>query len=146
VDAERRELHDRLIAAVRRRAERKVQHNRKKAMKQSMAKPVADYVAASNAFDTDAMLAAFKDDALVNDAQREFWGKETIRAFFDKELVGARVKMDVVKVVEHDGDMILTAKISKEGDPAPVGNPLVLTFYFSLRDGRISQLIILQNK
>jgi hypothetical protein len=29
-------------------------------------KAVADYVAATNAFDADAMLATFKDDALVN--------------------------------------------------------------------------------
>jgi ketosteroid isomerase-like protein len=115
-------------------------------MKRSLAPPVADYVEASNAFDTAGMLAAFKDDALVNDVQREFWGKEAIKALFDKELVGARVKMDVLKVVEHYGDMILTAKISHEGDPAPAGNPVVLTFYFSLRGGKISQLIILQNK
>jgi ketosteroid isomerase-like protein len=115
-------------------------------MKQSLAKPVAEYVKASNAFDTAAMLSAFKDDALVNDVQREFWGKAAIKALFDKELVGARVKMDVLKVAEHYGDVILTAKISHEGDAAPVGNPVVLTFYFSLRDGKISQLIILQNK
>jgi hypothetical protein len=118
----------------------------KKAMKQSLAKPVADYVEASNAFDTAAMLAGLKDDALVNDAQREFRGKEAIKVLFDKEFVSARVKMDVLKVAEHYGDVILTAKISREGVPVPVGGSPVLTFYFSLRDGRISQLIILQNK
>jgi hypothetical protein len=40
-----------------------------------------------------AILATFKDDALVNGTQSEFWGKEAIRAWIDKELVGARVKV-----------------------------------------------------
>ena len=56
-------------------------------MNQSLTKPISDYVDASNAFDTAAMLATFNDDALVNDTQREFWGKEAIRAWIDKELV-----------------------------------------------------------
>jgi hypothetical protein len=41
-------------------------------MNQPIAKPIADYVDASNAFDTAAMRATLKDDALVNDIQREF--------------------------------------------------------------------------
>ena len=70
---------------------------------------IADYMVAGNAFDTAAMLATFKDDAIVNDIQREFWGKEAIKAWIDKELVGARVKMKVVRFVEGYGDVILTA-------------------------------------
>ena len=115
-------------------------------MTQSLAKPIADYVDASNAFDTAAMLAIFKDDAVVNDTQREFWGKEAIKTWIDKELVSARVKMTVVKFVERHGDVILTAKIGRESDSGSVPDPLVLTFYFNVRDGKISQLIILQNK
>jgi ketosteroid isomerase-like protein len=115
-------------------------------MTQSLAKPIADYVDASNAFDTAAMLAIFKDDAVVNDTQREFWGKEAIKTWIDKELVSARVKMTVVKFVERYGDVILIAKIGREPDSGSVPNPLVLTFYFNVRDGKISQLIILQNK
>ena len=115
-------------------------------MNQSLAKPIADYVNASNAFDTAAMLATFKDDALVNDIQREFWGKEAIRAWIHKEHVGARVKIKIVKVVERYDDVILTAKIGRESDSGSIPNPLVLTFYFNVRAGKISQLIILQNK
>ena len=115
-------------------------------MNQSLTKPIADYMDAGNAFDTAAMLATFKDDAIVNDIQREFWGKEAIKAWIDKELVGARVKMKVVKFVERYGDVILTAKIGRESESGSVPNPLVLTFYVNVRDGKISQLIILQNK
>jgi hypothetical protein len=115
-------------------------------MSQSLAKPVADYMNASNAFDTAAMLATFKDDALINDAQREFRGKEAIGAWLDKELVAAKVKMKVVNFVEQYGDVILTAEIGRDYDSGNVPNPLVLTFYFNLRDGKIAQLIIVQNK
>ena len=34
---------------------------------------VAEHIAAVNAFDEDAIVATFADDALVNDAHREFW-------------------------------------------------------------------------
>ena len=33
-----------------------------------LAKPVTEYIEASNTFDGDRLLAAFSDDALVNDA------------------------------------------------------------------------------
>lgn len=34
---------------------------------------VAEHLAAVNACDEDAIMATFADDALVNDAHREFW-------------------------------------------------------------------------
>jgi ketosteroid isomerase-like protein len=41
---------------------------------------VAEHIAAVNAFDEDAIVATFADDALVNDAHREFWGTEASAA------------------------------------------------------------------
>ncbi len=35
--------------------------------------------------------ATFADDALVNDAHREFWGAEAIRRWVAREMVGDRV-------------------------------------------------------
>ena len=40
---------------------------------------LAEFIAAVNAFDEDAIVATFADDALVNDVHREFWGREAIR-------------------------------------------------------------------
>ena len=37
------------------------------------------HIAAVNAFDVDAIAGAFAEDALVNDAQREFFGAEATR-------------------------------------------------------------------
>ena len=52
---------------------------------------VAEYVAAVNAFDEDAIVATFADDALVNDVRREFWGKDAIRRWVREEIVGDRL-------------------------------------------------------
>jgi hypothetical protein len=54
--------------------------------------------------------------------------------------------MKVAKFVERYGDVISTAKIGREPDSRSVLNPLVLTFYFKMRNGKMSQLVILQNK
>jgi hypothetical protein len=49
-------------------------------------RPVTEYIEASNTFDGDRMIAAFAEDALVNDAKREFWGAEAIKRWLDKEV------------------------------------------------------------
>jgi hypothetical protein len=46
------------------------------------------------------------------------------------------VKIKIVKVFERYGDVILTAKIGRESDSGSIPNPLVLTFYFNVRDGK----------
>jgi ketosteroid isomerase-like protein len=42
----------------------------------TLASVLAEYIAAVNAFDEDAIATTFADDALVNDVHREFWGRE----------------------------------------------------------------------
>ena len=42
----------------------------------ALAPVLAEHIAAVNAFDENAIVATFADDALVNDAHREFWGRE----------------------------------------------------------------------
>ncbi|MGB8384487.1 MAG: nuclear transport factor 2 family protein [Dermatophilaceae bacterium] len=53
--------------------------------------PVRTYITASNAFDGAGVIAAFTDDAVVNDARREFWGSSAIRAWLDREIIGDKV-------------------------------------------------------
>jgi len=43
-------------------------------------------------------MATFADDALVNDAHREFWGAEAIRRWVAREMVGDRVSIEVTEV------------------------------------------------
>jgi hypothetical protein len=106
---------------------------------------VTEYIEASNAFDGDRLAAAFADDAFVNDARREFWGATAIRRWLDKEVIGDKVTMDVTSVREHEGMLIVDAAMDGEFDKTNLPDPLILTHYFTERDGRIVSLIIIRN-
>ena len=107
---------------------------------------VAEHVAAVNAFDEDAIVATFADDALVNDAHREFWGAAAIRRWVARELVGDRVTHG-----SHRGPRPITASIivraRYDGDFDQTNLPaeLILTNYLTVRDGKIVSLIVIRN-
>src|ERR1700730_13176688 len=108
--------------------------------------PVQGYVAASNAFDADALIAWFADDALVNDARREFQGADAIRRWLDREVIGDKVTMEITAVAEHHGDVAVDAVIDGDYDKTGLPDRLVLTHYFTVRDDRIVRPIIIRNE
>jgi ketosteroid isomerase-like protein len=108
--------------------------------------PITAYVQATNDHDIDAFLASFSEDALVNDVQREFWGKAAIAKWAEREIFGAKVTMEVVNAVDHYGDLIVTAKLDGNYDKTGLPDPLLMTFYFMLRSDKITKLIILLKK
>jgi hypothetical protein len=110
------------------------------------AKPIADYIAATNAFDADAMMAMFTDDAIVNDIRREFVGKPAIRAWTDQEITGVKVTLAPVQVKRHYGEEIVIFKVDGQFDKSGLPDPLLLTYYFGLHEDKICRLIILHNK
>jgi hypothetical protein len=77
------------------------------------------------------------DDPLVNDIRREFWGRPAIKAWAEREIFGNNVSMEVLHA---------PAKFDGTYDKTGLPDPLVLTLYFTLREGRIARLIILHNK
>jgi hypothetical protein len=111
----------------------------------ALAPVLAAHVDAVNAYDEDAIVATFADDALVNDVHREFWGTEAIRRWVAKELVGDRVRMEVTEVVEHYGDTIIRASYDGDYDKTNLPDELILTNYFTIRDGKIVTLIVIRN-
>ena len=115
-------------------------------MSTKLPQPVAAYIQATNDHDSAAFLASFTQDALVNDIQREFWGKAAIGKWAEREIFGAKVTMEVVRTVDHYGDLIVTAKLDGDYDKTGLPDPLLLTFYFTLRGDKITKLIILHNK
>jgi predicted transcriptional regulator len=106
---------------------------------------VAEYVAAVNAFDEDAIIATFAEDALVNDVRREFWGKDAIRRWIREEIVGDRVTVEPTEVIEHHGQAILRGRYDGDYDKTNLPDVLILTSYFTVREGRIVTLIIIRN-
>lgn len=106
---------------------------------------VAAFVNAINAFDLESLMVTFVDDALVNDQLREYWGKSSIRDWAVREVIGDRLTMFVVRVLEHYGSHIVTANVDGDYDKRGLPDPLVITFYFSTVGDKVAQLIILRN-
>jgi hypothetical protein len=107
---------------------------------------VATFVAATNGFDLERLVAAFADDALVNDQLRDYWGKRAIREWAKRDIVGERLTMAVTTIVEHYGNFIVTANVDGEFDKRGLPDPLVLAFYLTPHGDQIVQLIILRNR
>ena len=107
-----------------------------------LAPVLAEHLAAVNAFDEDAIVATFANDALVNDAHREFWGREAIRRWVAKEIVGDRVTIAVTEVLDHHGDTIVRGRYDGDFDKTNLPDELILTNYFTVRDGKIVTLIV----
>jgi SnoaL-like domain len=106
---------------------------------------VAAHIAAVNAHDEDAVVATFAAGALVNDAHREFWGTEAIRSWVTREMTGDRVTIDVTEVIEHHGDTIVRGRYDGTFDKTNLPEELILTNYFTVRDGKIASLIVIHN-
>src|SRR4029077_17228163 len=107
---------------------------------------VADYVAAVNAQDTDAIVALFAPDAYVNDIRRQINGVDAIRRWVAKESVGDHVTMDVREVVEHYGETIVRARYDGTYDKTNVPAELFMSDYCSALDGRMDSLKVIRNQ
>jgi hypothetical protein len=107
---------------------------------------IASFVRAANCLDLEGLLATLADDALVNDQLCDHWGKQAIRDWAARELIGERLTMHVVDVIEHRGHVVVTANINGDFDRRGLPAPLMLSFYFSLLGEQIEQLIILRNQ
>ena len=106
---------------------------------------IAAHIAAINSFDVDAIMATFAEDALVNDVAREFWGHERIRAFVSRELAGDHVTLEPVEAVDNAGMWCVRCRYQGDYDKAGLPDPLIMTNYLRVRDGKIVTLFIINN-
>ena len=100
--------------------------------------PVSRLLDAANAHDTDAFLAAFTDDGVVDDWGREFSGPEAIREWSDSEFIGVAVSLTVTEVDVTDDDATILAEVGGGGYTGPSH------FTFASRDGLVSRMTIRQ--
>ncbi|MBM9510139.1 nuclear transport factor 2 family protein [Actinacidiphila acididurans] len=107
---------------------------------------VARHIKAINDFDLDAIMATFTDDAYVNDNSREIRGTAAIRAFMAKEFVGDSVTVEPVEVLDHHGDIIVRGRFDGTYDKTSLPEVLIMSTYFSVRDGRIVSLAVIFNQ
>ena len=106
---------------------------------------IAAHIAAINSFDLNAVMDTFADDALVNDVSREFWGHDQIRAWIAKEMVGDHVTLEPIEVMDNDGLYAVQCKYDGDYDKTNLPNPLIMTNYLRVRNGKIATLFIIKN-
>jgi ketosteroid isomerase-like protein len=98
--------------------------------------PVQAFFDATNAGDTDAFLAAFAADAVIDDWGRTFHGHEAIKQWSDGENIGAHAHFDVTEMVPDDGAYVVTAMVSGGGFNGPSH------FAFTIADGHVTRMAI----
>ena len=112
-------------------------------MSEPIAAVIAEHIRAINAFDTDAIMRTFAPDAIVNDNRREIAGPDAIRRWVEKEIVGDKVTMEIREVMERRDSTIVRARYDGLYDKTNLPPELILSNYFTVRDGRITTLIII---
>ena len=99
-------------------------------------RPVEELLAAANGHDTEAFLAAFTANGVVDDWGREFRGAEAIRGWSDREFIGVAVTLEVEDVTTRDGETIVGAQVG--GDGFNGGSH----FSFEVADDRVRRMTI----
>jgi hypothetical protein len=82
----------------------------------------------------------------LNDARREFVGRDAILASADKEIFGDNVTLAVERAYEQHGNIIVHGRVDGNFDKTNLPDPVILTYYFSIRHDLITQLIITLNR
>jgi hypothetical protein len=86
----------------------------------SLPAPVQAVFDATNAADTDAFLAAFAADGVVDDWGREFTGHDAIKGWSDSENIGVQAHFEVTAATTRpDGDIVVTVEVGGNGFNGP---------------------------
>ena len=114
----------------------------------TMPSPVSAWIEAMNSFNLDAFVAVFDDDALVNDHRDEFIGKEQIRAWAAREIIGDHVTLKVVNHRVVGNHVTVKAEVEGDFDKERVFRvPWCSLSIFASSGSRIlSALVIVNNK
>ncbi len=101
--------------------------------------PVARLLDAANRHDSDAFLAGFTADGVVDDWGREFAGAAAIKGWSDREFIEANVTLDLrATELSPDGEVTISAEVGGDGFNGPSH------FTFRLRDALVSRMTIRQ--
>jgi hypothetical protein len=98
--------------------------------------PVSRAIDAANRGDTDAFLACFTADGVVDDWGREFRGPSAIAGWSDKEFIGVNVALTVDAVETAEADTTVTAQVGGDGFNGPSH------FTFRVDGDRVSRMTI----
>ena len=97
---------------------------------------VRQLVEATNAEDTEAFLAAFAPDGVVDDWGRRFAGREAIASWNAAENIGVHARFEVLAVRPEGDGQAVDVQVSGGGFNGPS------TFVFQLSGGHVRSMTI----
>jgi hypothetical protein len=107
---------------------------------------IETFIKATNDHDGDTFISSFTEDALVNDFARNFWGKDQIRDWAEKEIIEPKVTFKADEIVEHYGDFLITALTDGNYDKSKSPDPTYLDYFFTVKNDKIVKMIVIKNK
>ena len=107
-----------------------------------MPQAIAAFIEATNAHNSDELLATLTDNAVITDEGQEYCGIAAIKAWSDERYVGAKVTLAVVKVVTSADKTIVTVQVDGNFDKTGLADPFLMDFHFSTDTERIAALNI----
>src|ERR1700680_4674441 len=102
--------------------------------------PLAAYFAEHNNHDVDAMIGLFTEGAIVKDEGQERRGLPAIRKWMEETNAKYSVTIAVINVAETAANTTATGRVSGNFP----GSPAELRFIFTLGQGKITRLEIVQ--
>jgi len=104
----------------------------------TVAGPIANYIAAANMQDIEAVTACFSEDAVVHDEKQDRQGIAAIRRWTEEASAKYRPTVQVLSVMRTGNTTVLAGRVS--GDFP--NSPLELRYAFTLNGGKIERLEI----
>lgn len=99
---------------------------------------VTHYLEAANRFDVAAAAGCFTPDAAVHDENRNYVGRDAIRAWVAETSRKYRPRFTVMRTAVSGDEISLSVAVSGQFP----GSPVTLDYMLRLRDGKISTLTI----
>ncbi len=96
------------------------------------------YFKASNSYESKLLAECFAEDAILYDEGRSYHGPAEIEAHIIEANNNVQVKSEITKVVEKNGETVVTATISGNF----IGSPVALDYHFIIKKQKISMLQI----
>lgn len=101
--------------------------------------PIAQYFAATNEHNVDAMLALFAEGASVKDESKDWRGLAAIRGWMEEAIGKYRFTVEVLGLAEENGKQVVSGRVSGTFP----GSPVDLRHLFTLAGKKITRLEII---
>lgn len=105
--------------------------------------PIETYFTSTSDSDKRAFLSIFAEDAVVIDEGQEYKGLIKITEWSEQYHFAFKLKLEVINIMEESPQTIVTVKVDGDFDKAGLPDPLLLDFYFTVVNRKVTRLEIL---